>query len=282
LKEFKNKTAVITGAASGIGFALAETLAGEGMNLVLADISASALPKAVATLESKGVDCIGVVADVSSEASVQDLAAKAVQRFGNVHIIANNAGVISKPNLTWEQPVAEWHRNMNVNLWGVIHGIRAFVPHMLEHGEESHVINVASIGGLIAEPYLSPYHVSKFAVISTSESLYYELAVTESNIGVSVVCPGFVATNLLRQEGSEFADTGDDNLGQIAAVFEDGVAEGIAPEKVAEMTLDAIKTNRLHVMTHDYTNDLLHVRFDAILAGENLPLTDEIKDAFET
>jgi NAD(P)-dependent dehydrogenase (short-subunit alcohol dehydrogenase family) len=281
LKDLNGKTAVITGAASGIGYAMAESLASEGMNIVLADISADALASAAQKLEANGANCVGVVTDVSSEEGVQSLAAEAQQHFGNIHVIANNAGVICKPNLTWEQPVSEWRRNMDVNLWGVINGIRTFVPHMLEHGEESHVVNIASLGGLIAEPYLSPYHVSKFGVIATSESLYYELAVTGANIGVTVVCPGFVSTNLLRQESSEFTDGGDDATSKVAAVFEEGVAGGISPESVAEVTLDAIKTGKLHVMTHSYSNDLLHVRFDAILTGENLPLTDKLKDAFE-
>jgi NAD(P)-dependent dehydrogenase (short-subunit alcohol dehydrogenase family) len=282
LNELSGKTAVITGAASGIGYAMAENLAGEGMNIVLADISADALAAATQNLKAKGASCIGVVTDVSSEDSVQSLAAEAQQHFGNIHVIANNAGVICKPKLSWEQPVSEWRRNMDVNLWGVINGIHTFVPLMLEHGEESHVVNVASLGGLIAEPYLSPYHVSKFGVVAASESLYYELAVTKANIGVSVICPGFVATNLLRQESSEFAGGGDDATSKVATVFEEGVAGGISPQAVAEVTLDAIKTGKHHVMTHSYSNDLLHVRFDAILAGENLPLTDKLKSAFET
>ncbi len=282
MKNFKTKTAVVTGSASGIGFALAERLGAEGMNLVLADISTDALAEAVVSMKSRDCSCIGIVTDVSDEAGVENLLAEAKGRFGNIHIIANNAGVISTPNLSWEQPVAEWQRNLDVNLWGVIHGIRTFVPHMLAHGEKSHVVNTASLGGLIAEPYLSPYHVSKFGVISASESLYYELAMTESNIGVSVVCPGFVDTNLLRQEGVEFASEEDSSLQQVANVFEEGVAGGLSPDEVAAMTIAAIRADKLHVMTHSYTNDLLHVRLDAILAGENLPLTEKLENAFKT
>lgn len=281
MKDLIGKTAVITGAASGIGYALAASFAHEGMHVVLADISTEALAIAIGQLQADDASCIGVACDVSSEKSVQGLLDKAVEQFGNVHLVANNAGVISKPKLTWEQPLEEWRRNIDVNLWGVINGIRTFVPHMLEHGEQSHVINVASLGGLIAEPYLSPYHVSKFGVVATSESLYYELALQDAEIGVSVVCPGFVTTNLLRQAGSEFADTDDAALSRVAAVFEEGVAEGIAPEAVAAATVDAVKSKRLHVMTHAYTNDLLHVRFDALLNGENLPLTEQLEDVFK-
>ncbi|MGI9202005.1 MAG: SDR family NAD(P)-dependent oxidoreductase, partial [Woeseiaceae bacterium] len=245
-------------------------------------ISADALATATDKLTHDDVACFGVVTDVSNEESMQALASKANERFGNVHVIANNAGVICKPNLTWEQSSTEWQRNIDVNLWGVINGVRAFVPGMLAHGEEGHVINVASLGGLIAEPYLSPYHVAKFGVVAVSESLYYELAIKESSIGVSVVCPGFVATNLLRQKDSTFADTDDAATEKVAAVFEAGVADGISPESVADLTVEAIRNGKLHVMTHAYSNDLLHTRFDAILADQNLPLTDKLKDAFET
>jgi short-subunit dehydrogenase len=119
-------------------------------------------------------------------------------------------------------------------------------------------------------------------VIAESESLYYELALTESNVGVSVVCPGFVSTNLLRQDEASYADSDDDKYGKVAAAFEKGVAEGLAPETVAEMTIEAIRTDRLHVLTHSYSAEFLYVRFDPILAGENLPVSDKLKDTFAT
>ena len=280
MKDLENKTAVVTGAASGIGLAISKALADEGMDLVLADISDAALDEAVNALRAHGTACEGVVSDVSREADLLDLRQQAVERFGNVHLVCNNAGVICKPATTWEHGASEWRRNLDVNLMGVVNGIRIFTPHLLDHGEPAHIVNVASLGGLIAEPLLAPYHAAKFAVVAVSESLYYELAIANTNVGVTVVCPGFVATNLLQQENARYDELTGSRFGNMAAEFEQAVARGLPPEDIARQTVAAVKTGKLHALTHAYSRELLEARFSPILDGENLPVTDSLRNTF--
>src|SRR4051794_21276914 len=174
MQELNGRVAVVTGGASGIGFALASAFAAEGMKVVLGDIEAPALDDAVAKLESSGAEAIGVRTDVSDDASVAALAAAAVDRFGAIHIACNNAGV-GGGGLSWEAPLSTWEWVLGVNMWGVIHGIRAFVPILMEQ-DEAHIVNTASIAGLAAGPFMGPYNASKHAVVALSETLYHEMA----------------------------------------------------------------------------------------------------------
>jgi NAD(P)-dependent dehydrogenase (short-subunit alcohol dehydrogenase family) len=200
MKEFRGKTAVITGGASGIGRAIAERLAREGMNLVIADVEAPALDEAVAALRSHGAEAIGVQTDVSKADSVERLAARARDAFGNVHVLCNNAGIGAHEDVPiWDLPLSDWRWTFAVNVWGVIHGIKAFVPAMIAHGEEGHVVNTSSgNGGLIVLPSTPIYATSKSAVSTITEALHYQLCQQGAKIRASVLYPGphMVASNI--------------------------------------------------------------------------------------
>ena len=189
------KVAVVTGGASGIGFGLAEAFAAEGMKIVLADIEAAALAEAAEKLRAGGADVLDVVTDVSVEDQVIDLATNTYTHFGTAHIVCNNAGVGGGGGLMWEIPQSGWDWTFGVNFWGVLHGIRAFVPRLVEQ-ERATSINTASIAGLKALPFMSPYTATKHAVVGISEALAFELAMTGSPVKVSVLCPGFIRTRL--------------------------------------------------------------------------------------
>ena len=200
MKEFAGKTVVITGAASGIGYALAERFAEEKMNVVLADIEQDALDAAVAKISDLGVDAMGIAVDVMDKNSVQSLAKKSIDAFGNIHILCNNAGVappaIDEP--IWDHEQKSWDWVMGVNFYGVLYGLQSFVPHMLEHKEEGHVLNTVSLAGILGLE--GSYGVSKFATLALSEGLFQSLKKINSKIGASALCPGFVATNIIESE----------------------------------------------------------------------------------
>ena len=198
MQDLRGKVAVITGGASGIGRAVAERAAGEGMKLVLGDIEEGPLKETVDDLTSKGAEALGVVTDVSDAASVRALRDRTLDRFGAVHLVHNNAGIgLGGP--IWEVSEEDWRWILGVNLWGVIHGVATFVPVLMEQGE-GHVVNTASIAGLIAAPFLGPYNATKQAVVAISETLFKDLQAVGAPIGVSVLCPGFVQTRIAESE----------------------------------------------------------------------------------
>ncbi len=194
MKEFKGKVAVVTGAASGIGRAMAERFAAEGMKVVLADIEQEALAQAEAKMKAAGATVLAVRTDVSSASGVQALAGRTIDAFGAVHILCNNAGVPPVVGPSWELTEADWQWVLGVNLWGVLHGIRVFVPIMLGQDSEGHVVNTASMAGLLSLPWAATYDVAKHGVVTLSESLHGELAAVGSKLKVSVLCPGWVKT----------------------------------------------------------------------------------------
>src|SRR5947209_6277182 len=209
MQEFRGRVAVVTGAASGIGFALAERAASEGMTVVLSDVEATALEAAAARLKARGFNVLAHRVDVSNEAEVEGLAARAYSEFGAVHLLCNNAGVIDRPRPAWEHSVADWQWVLSVNLWGVVHGLRAFVPRMLAGGEEGHIVNTASMAGLITGGIGSAvYDASKHAVLSLSESLYKDLLIRQTKVSASVLCPGLVNTNIFAAERNRPAALG--------------------------------------------------------------------------
>jgi NAD(P)-dependent dehydrogenase (short-subunit alcohol dehydrogenase family) len=251
--EFEGKVAVVTGGASGIGFAMAQRFAAEGMRIVLADIEETALEGATKQLVDTGAEVLAVPTDVSVPSSVEALAAAARERFGTFHVVCNNAGVGGHGFTSWSGPREEWEWVLGVNLWGVIDGIRAFVPTLVEQNE-GHVVNTASVAGLAAIPFMSPYNTSKHAVLAISEALFHELAMTGSAVKVTVLCPGFVNTrihesvrNWLDRLGPEPSDEGA-GFG-IENIVRDLVTAGTSPEDLAAQVVEAIRDGQFLVTT---------------------------------
>jgi NAD(P)-dependent dehydrogenase (short-subunit alcohol dehydrogenase family) len=275
LPELRDRTAVVTGAASGIGFALAERFAADGARVVMADIEAPALHQAAATLRERGAQVHSVVTDVSVGEAVDALAAEAIDTFGPVHLLCNNAGV-GAGGLTWELTTNDWEWVLGVNLWGVIHGLRAFLPGMLAHGEPAHVVNTASLAGHVSAPFMAPYGASKFAVVAISESLFHDLAMTGASVGVSVLCPGWVNTNIHASErnrpGGAEAD-GAVSTGMPSDMLRQVLAAGMAPAEVAGLVADAVRDNTFYVFTHPEMMPAVQTRADAILEGRNPQLS---------
>ena len=265
MNQLEGKVAVVTGGASGIGRAVAERLAGEGMRLVLADIEQGPLADAEKALADRGVEVIGVPTDVSDGASVEALRDKALERFGAVHLIHNNAGVGSGGPM-WTLTEADWAWVLGVNLWGVIHGIRVFVPLLVEQGE-GHVVNTASMAGLISTPMMGPYNASKHAVVTISESLHHDLQLAGSSVRVSVLCPGFVQTRIHESHRNR-PGAGDPDAGMFGMISQ-LVAGGIEPAKVADAVVDAVRTDRFYILTHDEMKPMIEQRVRAILDGAN-------------
>jgi NAD(P)-dependent dehydrogenase (short-subunit alcohol dehydrogenase family) len=273
MKEFKDKVALVTGAASGIGFALADRFASVGMKVVLADVELNALAAAEQALKKKGAPVLSVRADVSKAEDVQKLADEAYAKFGAVHVLCNNAGV-GMGGLSWEQSLEDWQWVLGVNLWGVIHGIRTFVPRMLDGGAEGHIINTASMAGLISSPYMAVYEATKHAVVAITETLKMELDLTGGKISASVLCPGFVATRISdsernRPDGTPKPPTAGQLASQetIREMARQQVAAGIKPAEVAEMVLEAVRDDRFYVLTHPRFKKLIRVRMENILEG---------------
>jgi NAD(P)-dependent dehydrogenase (short-subunit alcohol dehydrogenase family) len=260
------RTAVVTGAADGIGLALSRALAAEGMNLVMADIDGTRLGHAVAQIGPlPGRAVIGIPTDVSDAPAVRELERRARERFGAIHLLCNNAGV-QAPGRVWKIPSEDFAWLLGVNLWGVIHGIQTFVPAMLEHGEPAHIVNTASISGVLGFPRIGAYATSKFAVVGLSESLLLDLRERGASIGVSVLCPGAVATALgtnserLRRGAAARSNGDDDNDA------DDGGR--MAPEHVASQVIEAILADRFWVLTHPGYRELLEARHQAMLGGQ--------------
>jgi NAD(P)-dependent dehydrogenase (short-subunit alcohol dehydrogenase family) len=274
MKEFKDKVALVTGGASGIGYAMADRFASVGMKIVLADIEEPALEVAERNLKDKGAPVLAVRTDVSKAADVERLAARAYDHFGAVHVLCNNAGV-GGAGLTWEQSLEDWEWVIGVNLWGVIHGLRTFLPRMLAQGTEGHVVNTASVAGLITTPYMSVYEATKHAVVAMTESLRMELEMLGSSIGASVLCPGFVATNIgdserNRPEELRSASTTKetDQQAVMRELARQQISAGIKPSEVAEMVLESIRDDRFYVLTHPRFKKVIRLRMENILEGK--------------
>jgi NAD(P)-dependent dehydrogenase (short-subunit alcohol dehydrogenase family) len=267
MQEFRDRVAVVTGAASGMGRAMADRFAAEGMKVVLADVEEAPLAHAERVLTDAGADVIAVHADVSSLADVQGLAQKALDAFGAVHVLCNNAGV-GAGGFSWEQTEADWQWVLGVNLWGVIHGIRTFVPIMLEQDSEGHIVNTASVAGLIASPLLSSYSVSKFGVVALSETLHMELALRESKIKVSVLCPGLVNTRIT-DSGRNRPDAlrNPDQPAASSSDFRERLErEGLPPSDVARQVFEAIRDERFYILTDEKFDDVIRTRMEDVLA----------------
>jgi NAD(P)-dependent dehydrogenase (short-subunit alcohol dehydrogenase family) len=255
VQDLHGKVAVVTGGASGIGYALARRFASEGARVVIGDVEAAALDRAVSELRDSGADVEGVVTDVTDSAQMQALADAAVARFGGVHVFCNNAGV-GGGGLSWEMPLSTWEWVIGVNLWGVIHGVRTFVPLLMQQ-TEAHIVNTASVAGLVAAPFMGPYNASKHAVVAISETLHHELAMSAPQVKVSVLCPGWVNTKI--------ADSARNRPGHLqegaapdadaAALLRGFIEQGMPPDEVAAKVLHAMREERFWILTHDEQGD---------------------------
>ncbi len=281
MQEFEGKTAVITGGASGIGRALADRFAAARMNVVIADIEDDALNKAVAELEERQVRTLGVITNTMRKDSVATLAERAIAEFGKVHVLCNNAGVastLSGGKAVWELPDADWDWVMGVNFYGVLYGLQVFVPHMLEHGEDSHIVNTASLAGVL--PGGGPYGVSKHGVLSLTEGLQSDLTARNANIHASVLCPGFVRTHIFDAERNRPQELGidaaaDDAASQmLSAVVEGMLNKGKAPAEIADTVFEAISENRFYILPHPAWDDIVRNRLEQILARGPVASTD--------
>jgi NAD(P)-dependent dehydrogenase (short-subunit alcohol dehydrogenase family) len=269
MKEFKGKVAVITGAASGIGRALADRCVQEGMKAVLADVEVETLAKTVASLKASGATVLAVPTDVSQARDVAALAQKTLEVFGVVDLLCNNAGVGTEAAI-WESTLEEWEWVMGVNLWGVIHGVRAFVPLMLAQDTECHIVNTASMAGLISGPGLGAYKVTKHAVVSLSETLCHELAERGARVRVSVLCPGIVNTRIM-----ESARNRPGHLPPPAPLRPASAARwealrqlvpaGTPPEQVADAVFAALRKDQFYILTHPEGKESVRTRMEDIL-----------------
>ena len=256
MKEFRNKVAVITGGASGIGRGMAGRCAQEGMRIVLADIEEKALTQAERELKAAGATVLAVVTDVSKSSDVEALAQRTLNAFGAVHLLCNNAGVSVRSTI-WESTVNDWQWVMGVNLWGVIHGVRSFVPIMLGQTAESHIVNTASLAGLVSFPGIGIYKVTKFGVITLSETLYHELKNRGANVKVSVLCPGFVNSRFSNSERNRPTELLNDHETQELSpeaetsrqAWRQGTRDGMMPEQVADCVIKAIREEKFYIFT---------------------------------
>ena len=255
MKEFEEKVAVVTGAASGIGRAMARTFGAAGMKVALADVEAGALREARKDVAADGGEASAFVCDVSQADAVHKLAEDVRSAFGGVHVVCNNAGVFCG-GTTWGTSLSDYEWVVNVNVWGVIHGIRTFVPILLEQNEPAHVVNTASMAGLTTGPMTAAYFMSKHAVVSLSESLYHELAAREDcPVGVSVVCPELVNTRIFHAERNRpphlkrdaHEDLPEETV-QVETAVSNVASLGVDPRVLAERTLAAIRENRFWVL----------------------------------
>ncbi len=278
MKELKGRVAVVTGAASGIGLAMAQRFASDGMKLVLADIEQGPLQRVRDELTASGAEVIHRKVDVCSEAEVNALADAAFEQFGAVHVVCNNAGVSATvlSSRAWEATLDDWQWTWNVNFMGVLHGVRAFVPRMIAAGHEGHIVNTASVAGLLTSG--NPYHVSKHAVACLTEGLYKDLRGVGSKLSASVLCPGLIRTAIMDAERNRPAQFGPST--QISAQpehaqrwvdgFRSALAAGYEPSQVADAVADGIRADRYYLIpAQPNLIELIRTRMQDILEQRN-------------
>ncbi len=282
MRDFAGRVAVITGAGSGFGREFARIAAARGMRLVLADVQADALKATQDELAGQGADLAVLQVDVAKGEEVEALAALAYERFGAAHLLFNNAGVGSG-GFVWENSEADWQWVLGVNLWGVVHGIRAFVPRMLASGEAGHIVNTASVAGLLSPPLMGVYNVSKHAVVTLTETLYQDLKLAKAKIGVTLLCPAFVQTGIGESHRNRLDKREEREMTasqKIARQHSDkALASGkLSPQDIGRMTFEAVEENRFYCITHPKILGAVELRLQDILAGRSPSDPNSIKD----
>jgi len=283
VKEFAGKTAVVTGAGSGMGKAFAKRWGAEGMNVVIGDIQTDALGATVAELEAAGVPVLGLRTDVSKLSDIEALADAAEERFGKIHLVNNNAGVegyLDGP--IWQATAKDWDWTLSVNLMSVIYGIRTFVPRMLAHGEEGHVVNTCSMTSVIAAANM--YGICKHAILAMTEVLAADLQAAGANIGATGLCPGIIATNLFhgsRNRPSTLANDGgmSSSGAELREKMHATLSKGMPPSEVANLLVTAVRENKLYLLTDHEWDTRVTARHEAILAGAVGPASTGMLDA---
>jgi NAD(P)-dependent dehydrogenase (short-subunit alcohol dehydrogenase family) len=279
MNQFKDKVAVITGAGSGFGREFARIGAARGMKLVLADIQADALEQTRVELEAQGAQVIARVVDVSDGAQIEALAVATMEAFGSVHLLFNNAGVAAS-GLIWESSVRDWEWALGVNLWGVIHGVRVFTPLMLaaakaDPGYRGHIVNTASMSGLVNPPMYGAYNVSKHGVVSLSETLFHDLSLVTDQVHCSVLCPYFVPTGIhesQRNRPSSLANEAPATSSQLLAqaMGSKAVTSGkLTAEHIAQLTFDAVERDGFYVFSHPHALDSIRQNAEDLIASRN-------------
>ena len=280
IDNFNGKTAVLTGAGSGFGLECARIAARLGMNLVLVDVQQDALDLAAHELTAHGANVLACKVDVSDATAMEQLALQVQQRFGAPHLVFNNAGVGSG-GLIWENSVADWQWVLGVNLWGVVHGVRLFTPMMLQAAKQDpnyqgHIVNTASMAGLLAAPNMGVYNVSKHAVVALSETLYQDLQLISHQVGASVLCPYFVPTGISQSHRNRPADvaankpTQSQLIGQ--AMSDKAVGSGkVSAAEVAQKVFDSVQAGQFYIYSHPQALSLVNQRMQAVVEGTNPP-----------
>jgi NAD(P)-dependent dehydrogenase (short-subunit alcohol dehydrogenase family) len=286
MHSFQGKTAVLTGAGSGFGLECARLGAAYGMNLVLLDVQSDALKAAEAEIAATGAQVMSRVIDVSDEAAMNQMAADVKQRFGAPHFVFNNAGV-GAGGLVWENTVADWEWVLNVNLWGVVHGVRLFTPMMLAAAKadpsyKGHIVNTASMAGLLTAPNMGIYNVSKHAVVALTESLYQDLRLVTEQVSASVLCPYFVPTGISQSHRNRPTDLKADRptrsqlIGQ--AMSDKAVNSGkVTAAEVAQKVFDAVRDDQFYIYSHPQALATVEARVKALVAGEQPPDPFELR-----
>jgi NAD(P)-dependent dehydrogenase (short-subunit alcohol dehydrogenase family) len=268
IRDFRGRVAVVTGGASGIGKGLAKALLAEGAEVALADVEAEALAKAAAELGTVGIRC-----DVSRETDVEALAAQVDERFGRVDIVCNNAGVSPKARIQ-DATTDDWRWVLGVNLWGVIFGTKVFLPRLLANPQGGHILNTASIGAFVSSPMVGPYSVTKAGVVALSETLDVELRAAKAQVGVTILCPGSVRTNLhtsTRNRPPELANAVGIDIDFMKSGGTIGKAQWITGDSVGRMAVDAIRRGALFATTHDGMDRMVETRMRAIAEAFRAP-----------
>lgn len=275
MKRFADRVAVITGGASGLGRAMAWRFAREGMKIVLADIEQTTLDTTLAEFRAGGHDAIAVRCDVSRAQDVEALADKTLATFGAVHVVCNNAGV-APGGVIWEHTVKDWEWAMGPNVWGVIHGVRVFTPILLKQNVEAHIVNTASVAGLLTLPGMGLYCVTKHAVVSLSECLHHDLVACTDKVRCSVLCPAYVPTRIAESERNRPAHLREDRPRSAEDVRrEEGLRHAvesgkISAQQVADAVFDAVREQRFYILTHQRIKPAIETRMQDILL-ERLP-----------